>query len=108
MELLSGDGLSRIEVDASELVDGESPGLHYGCADVADCFHRRFVFYFLLARGVEQMSQVGGSRGDQSFVQSNSLADVLFVTDGFLLESPLRSVRQSDTIEPTAIPALQC
>ena len=64
--------------------------------------------FFLLARGVEQLSQDDGSRGDQSFVQSNSLADVLFVTDGFLLESLLRSVRQSDTIEPTAIPALQC
>ena len=47
------------------------------------------------------------AEGDQSFVQSNSLADMLFVTDGFLLESSLRSVRQSDTIEPTAIPALQ-
>ena len=106
MELLSGDGLSRIEVDAPGLVHGESPGLHFKCADVADCFHWRFVI-FLLARGVEQMSHVDGRRGDQSFVQSNSLADVLFVTAGFFLESPLRSVRQSDTIEPTATPALQ-
>ena len=40
---------------------GESPDLHYGCADVADSFHRvrlsgKFVI-FLLARGVEQVSQ---------------------------------------------------
>ena len=44
LELLSGDGLSRIEVDTSGLVHGESPGLHYGCADVADCFHRMRLF----------------------------------------------------------------
>ena len=107
VELLSGDGLSRIEVDFSGLVRGESLRLHYGCADVADCCHRVCLSgdsqCFLLARGVEQVPQHDGSRGDQSFVQSNSLADALFVTDGFLLESPLRSVRQSDTIEKTAI-----
>ena len=40
VELLSGDGLSRIEVDSSGLAHGVSPGLHHGCADVADCFHR--------------------------------------------------------------------
>ena len=40
VELLSGDGLSRIEVDSSGIAHGESPGLHYGCADVSDCFHR--------------------------------------------------------------------
>ena len=39
VELLSGDGLPRIEVDSSGLANGESPGLHNGCADVADCFH---------------------------------------------------------------------
>ena len=38
VELLSGDGLSRIEVDSSGLAHGESPGLHHWCADVADCF----------------------------------------------------------------------
>ena len=31
LELLSGDGLSRTEVDSSGLAFGESPGLHYGC-----------------------------------------------------------------------------
>ena len=30
VELLSGDGLSRIAVDSSGLVHGESTGLHYG------------------------------------------------------------------------------
>ena len=40
VELLSGDGLLRIEVGSSGLAHGESPGLHDGCADVADCFHR--------------------------------------------------------------------
>ena len=40
VELLSGDGFSRIEADTSGLVHGESPGLRQGCADVADCFHR--------------------------------------------------------------------
>ena len=40
VELFSGDGLSRIEVDPFCLAHGESPGLHNGCADVADCFHR--------------------------------------------------------------------
>ena len=40
VELLSGDGLSRIEVDISVFARGEHPGVHYGCADVADCFHR--------------------------------------------------------------------
>ena len=40
VELLSGDGLSCVEVDASGLDHGESHGLHYGCADVADSFHR--------------------------------------------------------------------
>ena len=38
MELLSGDGLSRIDVDSCSLVRGESPDLHHGSADVADCF----------------------------------------------------------------------
>ena len=38
--LFSGEGLSRIEVDFSGLTHGESPGLHYKYADVADCFHR--------------------------------------------------------------------
>ena len=37
VELLSGDGLSRIEVDSSSPLHGESPGQHYGCAEVADC-----------------------------------------------------------------------
>ena len=40
MELLSGDRLSRVEVDSSGLVHGESLGLHCGCADVADFCHR--------------------------------------------------------------------
>ena len=40
VELVSGDGMSRIEVDSSGIAHGESPGFHYGCADVADCFHR--------------------------------------------------------------------
>ena len=40
VELLSGDGLSCIEVDISVFARGEHPGLQYGCADVADCFHR--------------------------------------------------------------------
>ena len=44
MELLSGDGLSRLEVDSSGLVHEESLGLHYGCADVADGFHRTRLF----------------------------------------------------------------
>ena len=57
--------------------------------------------------GVEQKSQVDGSGGDQCFLQSNSLADVLFAADGFLLESLLRSVRKSDVIEKTAILALR-
>ena len=34
VELLSGDGLSRIDVGSSGLVHGESPGLHHGCAAV--------------------------------------------------------------------------
>ena len=38
VELLSGDGLSRIDVDSCSLAHGESPGLHHWCADVADCF----------------------------------------------------------------------
>ena len=63
VELLSRDELSRIEVDSSGLAHGVSPGLHYGCADVADCFHRMRLsgdirlFFFLLARGVEQVPQ---------------------------------------------------
>ena len=40
VELLSGDGLWRIEVDSSGLAHGEPPGPHYGCADVAGCFQR--------------------------------------------------------------------
>ena len=40
VELFSGDGFSRIEADTSGLVHGKSAGLHYGCAYVADCFHR--------------------------------------------------------------------
>ena len=38
VELLSGDGLSRIDVDSCSLAHEESPGLHHWCADVADCF----------------------------------------------------------------------
>ena len=38
LELLSGDGLSRIDVDSCSLAHGVSPGLHHWCADVADCF----------------------------------------------------------------------
>ena len=62
VELLSGDGLSRIEVDSSGLVHGESPGLHDGCADVADCFHWMRLsgdirHFFLLARSIEQVPQ---------------------------------------------------
>ena len=58
VDLLSGDGLARIEVDTAGLVPGEPPGLHYGCADVADWFFvslGRFAI-FLLARCVEQIS----------------------------------------------------
>ena len=40
VELPTGDGLSRIEVDTSGLTCGESLGLHHGCADVADFFFR--------------------------------------------------------------------
>ena len=60
VELLSGDGLSRVEVDSSGPAHGESPGLRHGCADVADCFHRmrlsREIRHFLLlARGMKQV-----------------------------------------------------
>ena len=46
VELLSGDGLSRIEVDSSGLAYGESLGLHFGCADVADCFSGEIRHFF--------------------------------------------------------------
>ena len=55
VELFSGDGLSRIEVNSSGLAHRESPGLHDGCAVVADFFHRMRLSgnnrpFFLLAR----------------------------------------------------------
>ena len=105
VELFSGDGLSRVEVDTSGLVHGESPGLHYGCANVADCFHRMRSPFFV-GQGVSnkylKMTEVEGTK----LRPINSLADVLLVTIGFLLESLFRPVRKSDTIEPTAIRAL--
>ena len=61
---VAGDGLSRIEVDSSGLVHGESPGPHYVCADVADCFHR--------------MCFAGEIR---HFFSWPGLADVLFAAD---------------------------
>ena len=86
MELLSGDGFSRIESDTSGLVDGKSAGLHYGCAAVADCFHRMRlsgeIRNFFCWPGVSnkylKRTEVEGT---QVSVQSNSLADVLLVTN---------------------------
>ena len=46
------------------------------------------------------MTEVEGTKVSSN---QNSLADVLLVTNGFLLESLLRSVRKSDAIEPTAM-----
>ena len=85
VELLSGDGFSRIEADTSGLVHGESPGCVKGVPMLltasTGCVSLERFAIFLLARGVEQVSQEDGSRRDQSFVQSNSRADVLLVTN---------------------------
>ena len=63
---LSGGGLSRIEVDTFGLVHGDSPGLHYGCADVADFFHRmRFsgeIRHFSVGQGCLKMTEVEGTK----------------------------------------------
>ena len=112
VELFSGDGLPRIEVDSSGLGHRASLGLHYRCADVADCFHRMLlsgeIRHFSVGKGIEQAPQDDRDRGNKSFAQPNSLADVLFVAHGFLSEPLLRSVRKPSTNEPTAIPATMC
>ena len=63
---LSGDGQWRIEVDASGLVHGKYPGLHYGCADVADCFHMVCLAFFLCWPGVWnryfKMTEIEGTK----------------------------------------------
>ena len=113
VELFSGDRLSRTEVDASGLVKAESAGLHFGCADVADSFHmmrlsvgiRHFFSWPGVSNRYLKMTEI---EGNQSFARSNSLAEVLLATNGSLLEPPLRSVRKSDTFEPTAVSALLC
>ena len=108
VELLSGDWLSRIEVDSSGLAHGETPGLHYGCHDVADCFLKmrlsgeiRHLFY---CPGVS--NKYLKMTGNQSFAQPNSLADVLFVVDGFFLE--LHPVRKPSTTGSPATLATWC
>ena len=90
VQLLSGDGLSRIEVGASGLVHGESPGTvgvpmlpTVSTACVSGDIH-----HFSVGRGVERVSQDHGDRRNSSFVQSSSLADVLFVTSGSTSFSP--------------------
>ena len=109
VELLSGDGLSRIEVDPSDLVHGVPPGLHYGCAEVADCFHRMHlsgeIRRFSAGQGIEHVPQ---DEGNQNFAPPDSLADVLFAADEFFLEPLLRSVFKPSTTEPTAILATEC
>ena len=62
VELLSGDGLSLIEVDSSGFLHGESLGLHCGCGDVAGCFHRMRLsgeirHFFSAGQGFEQVPQ---------------------------------------------------
>ena len=62
VELLSGDGLSLIEVDSSGFLHGESLGLHCGCGDVAGCFHRMRLsgeirHFFCWPGGIEKVPQ---------------------------------------------------
>ena len=98
VDLLSRDGLSRIEVDSTGLAHGESPGLHYGCADVADCFHRMRLSTFSAGQGVSnkclKMTEIEG----MEVSPNQSLWPMC-------CEPPLRSARKPRTTVSTAIPA---
>ena len=110
VELLSGDGLSRIEFDSSSFATERLLACSTGCSDVADCFHRmrvsgeiRYVFCWPGVWNKHlKMAEIGGIKLSPN---PNPLAYELFAADELVLEPPLRSVRKPNTTESTAIPA---
>ena len=110
--LLSGDGPSRLEDDASGLVNGEvswpAPRvcrcrrLFTGCVSLSGEI-RHFFFWPVVSKKYVKMTEIEGTK----ISSSQTLWPMCWsLPVGFPWSLYFRSVRQSDTVEPTATSAL--